>query len=70
MAPHLFVELFRAIVNARRRLAADSPRALNMANNERCLLGTTVDRFVQAAGPFYCDAELFLRLNEEPVEDF
>jgi hypothetical protein len=68
MSQRLFVELFRSIVNGRRRYL----RRRNV--NERMAeaasqLAVSVDVFLRAAGPFYADAEVFLQLNEEPDTD-
>jgi hypothetical protein len=61
MVEWLFVDLFRALINGRRRYL----RRVGTNNGEgqpACDLAKAVDRFLQAAGPFYSDAEVFLRL--------
>jgi hypothetical protein len=68
LTKRLFVESFRAIVNGRRRYLRRATAA-QRAGEFDSQLATAVDRFLREAGPFYSDAEVFLRLNEEPVED-
>jgi hypothetical protein len=67
MSKRLFVETFRAIVNGRRRYLRHA--ADGQTGTSTCQLALNVDRFLRTAGAFYSDAEVFLRLNEEPVEE-
>jgi hypothetical protein len=60
--------MFRAVVNGRRRHLR-RVGANNGKNEPTCALAAAIDRFLVAVGPFYSDAEVFLQLNEEPVED-
>jgi hypothetical protein len=68
LTKRLFVEAFRAIVNGRRRYLRRTTTAQRAAEPDS-QLAIAVDRFLREAGAFYSDAEVFLRLNEEPVEE-
>jgi hypothetical protein len=63
MTQRLFVELFRNIVNGRRRYLRRHNANEGMAEPSS-QLAAAVDLFLRTAGPFYSDAEVFLQLNE------
>ncbi|KAK5654487.1 hypothetical protein OQA88_7115 [Cercophora sp. LCS_1] len=64
----LFVELFRTLVEARNKYLDETPENEQVTFHSGGI-ARTIDRFVLEAGAWYNETEIFLRLNEEPLED-
>lgn len=61
----IFVELFRALIQGRARFLKHG----NDNNTRPSALASAIDLFRRTAGAYYSDAELFIRLSQEPEDD-
>jgi len=69
MNPLLFAELIRTLIQARERYWKRRRRIGLRAGPHYSPLAAAIDRFLRLAGPYYSDAELELRLNEELADE-
>ena len=74
MKPLLFAELIRTLIRARERywkrvLRLETQGIALRAGPSYSPLAAAIDRFLRLAGPYYSDAELELRLNEELADE-